>query len=70
MQRYAHKRVTYFDPHTFIIIILFFLKKGYGFIRFNNMESAMGAISAENGAQWGAKVLSVSLAKQKGQNQY
>lgn len=40
--------------------------KGYAFIRYATMEAAIAAIENENGQRVGAKVLAVSLAKQKG----
>lgn len=40
--------------------------KGYGFIRYSGMNSALGAIQGENGQRVGNKTLSVSLARQKG----
>lgn len=40
--------------------------KGYGFIRFATMDSALRSIQGENGQRVGNKTLSVSLARQKG----
>eukprot|EP01111_Echinosteliopsis_oligospora_P001245 TRINITY_DN1182_c0_g1_i2.p1 TRINITY_DN1182_c0_g1~~TRINITY_DN1182_c0_g1_i2.p1 ORF type:complete len:563 (-),score=136.65 TRINITY_DN1182_c0_g1_i2:135-1823(-) len=41
------------------------LCRGFGFIRYASMDAAYQAIASENGQRLGAKVLSVTLAKQK-----